>query len=156
MGIHSTKSAVLHSAADATHHLFSGWFDPIETRVRQRVRGFIEELIEAELEEVLSRPRYARAAPAGAGNAPRGHRHGHRSRKLTGTFGPGEITVPRARLKAGEGKTVEWNSKTLPAYQRRTQAADALIAGTYLAGPTRAGCVVRSRRYSTARSARMW
>jgi transposase-like protein len=98
------------------------------------VRGFIEELIEAELEAVLSRPRYGRAAPAGAANAPRGHRHGHRSRTLTGTFGAVEIKVPRARLKAGEGKTIEWNSKTLPAYQRRTQTADALIAGTYLAG----------------------
>jgi hypothetical protein len=30
--------------------------------VRARVRSFIEELIEAELEEALSRPRYGRAA----------------------------------------------------------------------------------------------
>jgi putative transposase len=51
-----------------------------------------------------------------------------------GTFGRVEINVPRARLKASEGKTTEWRSKTLPAYQRRTQAADALIAGAYLAG----------------------
>jgi putative transposase len=43
-------------------------------------------------------------------------------------------TFPRARLKAGEGKTTEWRSKTLPAHQRRTQTADALIAGAYLAG----------------------
>jgi putative transposase len=134
MGIRNTKSELLHSASDATQQLFGDWFDPIETGVRERVRGFIEELIEAELEAALSRPRYGRAAPAGAGNAPRGHRHGHRSRTLTGTFGTVEIKVPRARLKAGEGETIEWNSKTLPAYQRRTQTADALIAGTYLAG----------------------
>jgi putative transposase len=51
-----------------------------------------------------------------------------------GTFGCAEINVPRARLKASEGKTTEWRSKTLPAYQRRTQTADALIAGAYLAG----------------------
>jgi putative transposase len=137
MGIHSTKSEVLHSTADATHHLFGDWFDPIEMGVRERVRGFIEELIEAELEEALSRPRYGRAASGGAGNAgvaPGGHRHGHRSRTVMGTFGRVEIKVPRARLKAGEGQTTEWRSKTLPAYQRRTQAADALIAGAYLAG----------------------
>ena len=134
MGIRNTKSELLHSASDATQQLFGDWFDPIETGVRERVRGFIEELIEAELEAALSRPRYGRAAPAGAGNAPRGHRHGHRSRTLTGTFGTVEIKVPRARLKAGEGETIECNSKTLPAYQRRTQTADPLIAGTYLAG----------------------
>lgn len=45
-----------------------------------------------------------------------------------GTFGTTEITVPRARLEAGEDKTVEWKSKVLRAYQRRTMAADALIA----------------------------
>jgi putative transposase len=46
------------------------WFDPIEKGVRERVRGFIEELIEAELEEALSRPRYGRAAPTGPGMRP--------------------------------------------------------------------------------------
>jgi hypothetical protein len=73
--------------------------------VRERVRGFIEKLIEAELEEALSRPRYSRAAATGAGNAPCGHRHGHRSRTVMGTFGRVEINVPRARLKAGDGKS---------------------------------------------------
>ena len=63
-----------------------------------------------------------------------GHRHGSRTRTLTGSFGTTEITVPRARLEAGDGKTVEWKSKALRAYQRRTQAADALIASVYLAG----------------------
>jgi putative transposase len=134
MGIHNTKSEATHSTVDATHHLFEDWFDPIEKGVRERVRGFIEELVEAELEEALSRPRYGRAAPIGAVNAPCGHRHGHRSRTVMGTFGRVEINVPRARLKASEGNTTEWRSKTLPAYQRRTQAADALIAGAYLAG----------------------
>jgi hypothetical protein len=45
-----------------------------------------------------------------------------------------EISVPRARLTTADGKTSEWKSKTLPAYQRRTRAADALIAGAYLSG----------------------
>jgi hypothetical protein len=60
MRIHSTKSETLHSTADATHYLFDDWFGPIETGVRERVRGFIEELIEAELEEALSRLDHAR------------------------------------------------------------------------------------------------
>jgi len=139
MGSHNTKPDALHSTACASEQLFDDWFDPIELGVRTRVRGFIEELIEAELEEALSRPRYGRAARAGAGNgdvAPNvsGHRHGHRSRSLMGTFGRVEIKVPRARLTAADSKTSEWKSKTLPAYQRRTRAADALIAGAYLAG----------------------
>jgi transposase-like protein len=51
-----------------------------------------------------------------------------------GTFGPTEITVPRARLDTTQGKTTEWKSRVLRAYQRRTLAADALIASTYLSG----------------------
>jgi putative transposase len=57
-----------------------------------------------------------------------GHRYGHRS------FGQIEIAVPRARLDSPDGKTTEWKSKTLRAYQGRTLAANALIASTYLAG----------------------
>ena len=63
-----------------------------------------------------------------------GHRHGSRTRSLTGTFGPIEIAVPRARLTRPEGGTTEWKSQALRAYQRRTLAADALIASAYLAG----------------------
>ena len=39
---------------------------------------------------------------------------------------------PRARLTTPEGKTAEWRNATIPAYQRRTKRADALIAGAYL------------------------
>jgi transposase-like protein len=63
-----------------------------------------------------------------------GHRHGHRSRSLTGTFGRVEIAVPRVRLDGAAGKTTEWKSSALRAYQRRTNQADSLIAGAYLAG----------------------
>jgi putative transposase len=44
-----------------------------------------------------------------------------------------EIAVPRARLNTAD-RTTEWRSQVLRAYQRRTLAADALIAGCYLAG----------------------
>src|SRR5258708_25416387 len=39
-----------------------------------------------------------------------------------------------ARLNTPEGKTTEWKSQALRAYQRRTLAADALLASSYLAG----------------------
>jgi transposase-like protein len=63
-----------------------------------------------------------------------GSRHGHRQRGLMGTFGATTVRVPRARLATPEGKTVEWRNTTLPAYQRRTKRADALICGAYLSG----------------------
>ncbi len=116
--------------------LFDNWFDPIESAVRDRARQFIEELIRGELDAVLARPRYGRGQAAGNEGkaAVAGHRHGSRTRSLVGTFGPTEIEVPRARLDTADGKTTEWRSSALRAYQRRTLAADALIASTYLAG----------------------
>ena len=131
----STKSPALQSEAEAAVHILDDWFDPIEAGVRE----FIQTMIESELETALSRPRYARRPKAGPENAEgassvTGHRHGHRSRSLLGTFGRVEIAVPRARLDTPEGKTAEWRSTALRAYQRRTRQADALIAGAYLAG----------------------
>jgi putative transposase len=120
--------------ADARH--FDNWFDPIEAGLRAKVRGFIEALIEEELTAALARPRYGRRPSEGnSAAAPLvGHRHGHRPRQLTGTFGPTTIAMPRARLTGADGRTREWKSQALRAYQRRTGAADALIAGAYLAG----------------------
>ena len=132
----NTKPDSSQPAADMAVDLFDNWFDPLETEVRTRAREFIEEMIRGELDTVLARPRYSRSRIADnegkAGIA--GHRHGSRTRSLTGTFGPIEIAMPRARLNTPEGKTTEWKSQALRAYQRRTLAADALIASTYLAG----------------------
>ena len=73
-------------------------------------------------------------------------RHGHRERTLTGAFGKTRIAVPRARLTGEDGKTREWRSGSLRACQRRTRAADALIAGAYLAGAYLAGTNTRRVR----------
>jgi putative transposase len=117
------------SKGPAEQALFAGeaWFDPIEAGLRGRIRGFIEELVEQELEAALGRGRYERGGVAG-------HRHGHRTRRLTGSFGPVELAVPRARLRAEDGSTHEWRSAVLPRYARRTRQAEALIASAYLAG----------------------
>ena len=128
----NTKEA----AVAAEGLLFDDWFDAIEDGVRARVRGFIETMLEEELSGVLCRPRYGQGGLNEDGEAPAavGVRHGHRKRGLTGTFGRTEISVPRARLTGANGKTSEWRSAALRAYQRRTRAADALIAGAYLSG----------------------
>ena len=111
--------------------LFAGeaWFDPIEAGIRERVRGFIEELIGQELEAALGRGRYERDA-----EAPKGYRNGTRERQLLGSFGPVQISVPRARMTAEGGGTQEWRSAALPRYTRMTKQVEALIAGAYLAG----------------------
>jgi len=132
----TTKPASSQPRVGRAVDLFDNWFDPIETEVRVCARRFIEELIHGELDAVLARPRYERSKKPGeeVRVGVTGHRHGSRTRSLTGTFGPIEIAVPRARLNAADGKTAEWKSQALRAYQRRTLAADALIAGCYLAG----------------------
>src|SRR6201981_1511334 len=135
----STKSPTVQSEAATPVHLLDDWFDPIEAGLRDRVREFIQAMIESELEAALSRPRYGRRAktPDEDFEQPSritGHRHGHRSRSLLGTFGRVEIAVPRARLDTADGKTTEWKSTALRAYQRRTKQADSLIAGASLAG----------------------
>ena len=128
-------------AAETKGFLGEDWFDPLEAGVRTRIRSFIEERLEAELEAALGRKRYARGrAPetepsAEAARSPvSGHRHGHRERTLMGTFGAVTICVPRARLATPDGGTQEWRNASIPAYQRLTRRAEALIAGAYLSG----------------------
>src|SRR6516165_8897730 len=90
------------NAAEGTLFLGDDWFDPLEAGVRSRIRGFIEELLEAELDAALGRDRYKRPRLAETCVGARavigaGHRHGHRERQLMGTFGPVTVRVPRAR-----------------------------------------------------------
>ena len=134
----TTKPVASQPATATSPALLDDWFDPIEAGIRERVREFIEEMIREELDGVLARPRYGRRQRGCASDAEAqpvvGHRHGSRERSLTGTFGKTRITVPRARLEQPDSTTTEWRSGTFRAYQRRTLAADALIAGSYLAG----------------------
>jgi hypothetical protein len=95
------------AAADG---LFAGraWLDPLEAGIRGRIRV----LIEQERAAALGRGRYERK---GGGGDPAGHRHGHRMRRLTGSFGPVEVAAPRARLRDGDGgASREWRSAVLP------------------------------------------
>ena len=104
-------------------------FDPLEDGVRQRVRRFIETILEEELQAVLGRGRYERSAEGATG-----HRNGHRERQVIGTFGAETVKVPRARLVDDDGRAIEWRSQALRRYQRLTKKAEALIASVYLAG----------------------
>src|ERR1700704_6462423 len=129
----------------ADEKLFDNWFDPVETELRTKVRGFIEAMIAEELETALARPRYGRQSglPTGDdGGAPiAGHRHGRRIRSLTGTFGRTEIAVPPARIKQGDA--------ILSTAHPRRRCADRLglsLRNQHAPGPPGAGGPVRWRR----------
>jgi putative transposase len=116
----STTSPTLQSEAGTRVHLLDNWFDAMEVELRERVLVFIQAMIESELETALARPRYGRRPTADVqnGDGPKGipgHRHGHRSRSLMGTFG---------RVESVAGKTTEWNSSAVRAYQRRTKQCE--------------------------------
>jgi hypothetical protein len=99
MTSHNTTPCLPRSEIETTGRLFDNWFDPIEAGLRDRTREFLQAMFEAELEEVLARSRYSRRAKPLSGDseeaAVTGHRHGHRSRSLLGTFGKVKIAVPR-------------------------------------------------------------
>src|SRR5437588_13094807 len=99
-----TKDTTKAAAVAAEILLFDDWFDAIEDGVRARVRGFIETMLEEELDDALSRPRDRRHKRKGDDDhrAPlAAHLHGHLKRALPGTFGKTEIRAARAR-PAGE------------------------------------------------------
>lgn len=53
----TTKPDTVQCEGEAETFLFDNWFDPIEAGLRERVRGFIEAMIETELDAVLARTR---------------------------------------------------------------------------------------------------
>jgi transposase-like protein len=101
--------------------------DTIERVMRERVRATLEKIVDEELEAALG------AAPSARVGERCGYRHGTRPRTLTTSLGPTTITMPRARLRTAEGVT-EWQSQTVPRYQRRTARVDEAILGVYLSG----------------------
>src|SRR3979490_3439141 len=103
----TTKPDSLQLAAEKAVDLFDNWFDPIETEVRARAREFIEELLRGDVDAALARPSYGRSKMADneARAVVAGHRHGSRTRSMTGTFVTIETALPRARLTTAEGKT---------------------------------------------------
>jgi putative transposase len=121
------EKATPAATATPTTCLGGDWFDPLEEAVRGQVRAFIEQLLEEELQTALGRGGSER------GLAAKGHRNGHRDRRLATTFGPLVLAVPRARLADDLGER-EGKSELLPAYRRLSRRAELLIAQVYLAG----------------------
>jgi putative transposase len=103
--------------------------DTIEAEIRERVRGMIEATVGEDLESALGAGRSQRV-----GAARTGYRHGARERQLTTSLGKTTIKLPRARLKDADGVEIEWHSRIIRRYQRRTERVDGALLGTYLSG----------------------
>lgn len=100
----------------------------IRRLLHNRVVEAVEEVIRAELDEVIGTDRYQRSEQR------RGYRNGTSRRDVTTEHGPMTIEVPRARILDEAGKSREFHSDVLPRYARRTRRVDDAILGVYLAG----------------------
>ena len=78
----TTKPDAVQPEAEAAVYLFDDWFDPIEAGLRDRVREWIEAMINGEFEAALGRPRYGRipASERDEAAAVTGYRNGSRRR----------------------------------------------------------------------------
>ncbi len=106
---------------------FDRGLDPVEDRLRSNVRGTVEAVFGEELPDFPGRHR------RGDGEV-KGCRHGHRDRRITGTFGTETVSVPRARIRDADGGVTEWRSRALGRYRRMTEKAEAPIASVHLSG----------------------
>ena len=117
MTMDSTKPAT--GSAHDEHFLCGDWFDPVETGVRKRIRGFIEELLEAELDAALGRNRYERPGLTGkcASEGPAsaaGNRHGHRERRCWERLGLCGFAFPAPGLVAGTARRANGRTRRSP------------------------------------------
>jgi putative transposase len=98
----------------------------LEEHFRQRIQDYLQQLLEAELEEFLGRARYARRTPG----RPAEYRNGHgRPRSLSTRCGVIEVSRPRVR-----GVDEPFESRVLPFFLKRTQDLTACLPQLYLHG----------------------
>jgi len=102
-------------------------WETLETFARAQVQGFIQQLLEDEVAELLGRRKSERRA---ALDAPAGSRNGHGKPRQLALMN-GTITVRRPRVRDLEERFM---SRLLPLFQRRTPEVSALLPELYLHG----------------------
>lgn len=99
----------------------------LEEWVREQVQQLIQELLEAEVTELLGRSKSQRREVV---DAPAGYRNGHgAARQLT--LGGGTVRVQRPRVRGLEAR---FASRVLPLFARRTTQVSELLPELYLHG----------------------
>lgn len=101
--------------------------DPLSEGIRARIRGFIEEMMNEELDAVLGAGRYERV------EGRHGYRKGSKPRELTTSFGKTVFERPRGALFEGNEEK-EFHSAILDRYRRRSREVDAALLGMYFGG----------------------
>ena len=121
----TSKSDSSQPAAETAVYLFDDWFDPIEAGVRDRVREFIQAMVEGELDAALMRPRYGRRSQSSSGDADgpvmrvvaRGGDTLGSVRILDRTVEAVEALLPHAAQRIGDGERGEQVERRVePAY----------------------------------------
>jgi putative transposase len=98
----------------------------LEENFRQRIQGYLQDLLEEEIQELLGRQRYERRVA----EEPAVYRNGHgRVRSLSTRCGVVQVRRPRAR-----GLDEPFESRVLPLFMKRTQDINACLPQLYLHG----------------------
>jgi transposase-like protein len=102
-------------------------FSSLEAAAREKVRGWLQDLLEQEITEFLGRGRSVRRA---AVDGDSGYRNGYgKQRKLT--LSNGTVELRRPRVRGVEGR---FESRLLPLFVRRTPEVSDLLPELYLHG----------------------
>lgn len=102
-------------------------YEALEGLVREKVQGFIQEILEEELTEFLAREKSERLK---AVDGARGYRNGHGKPRKLGLMS-GTITVRRPRVRDTDER---FESKVLPLFKRRTKEVGEMLPELYLHG----------------------
>lgn len=104
----------------------SASWEHLESFARAHVQGFIQRLLDQEVEELLGRAKSERREP----DAPLVYRNGYgKPRKLA--LSNGTITVQRPHVRGLEER---FESRLLPLFKRRTEAVAGMLPKLYLHG----------------------
>ena len=102
-------------------------WETLEIFARQRMQQMVQQLLVAEVDELLARARYERRV---AVDAPIGYRNGFgKPRRLS--LSNGTITLRRPRVR---GRSERFESRLLPAFKRRTEEVGRLLPELSLHG----------------------
>ena len=102
-------------------------WENLETMTRQRIQGWLQDLLESEVAELLGRGKSERRRGV---DASRGYRNGH-GKPRNVTLSAGTITIRRPRIRSLDER---FESRVLPLFERRTKEVNALIPELYLHG----------------------
>jgi transposase-like protein len=103
-------------------------WESLEEMARERIQGFVQELLEEEVTSLVGRRRSERRPPVNE-EAPV-YRNGYgKPRRLAMTCGTIEVRRPRVR-----GLEERFESRVLPLFKRRTEQVGALLPELYLHG----------------------